>query len=637
MKDSARQSPAPSNRRGDALTTGKAGALAALAVAGVGGAAVGLWDARWAGLGAAAIALALAYVVDRGERRRRDLQQAAGLAAQVDATLREDMARYQRLVEANIIGILFWDVHGLVTEANDAFLSLIGYSRAEMEAGLVNHATITPQDWAPATQATLDDLARRGVSVPIEKEYLHKNGTRLRVLRGSALLKDGRHDGVSFVLDITARRKAEDALAAAHAELEQRVQDRTHELELLNAELSAAKDQAEAANIAKSSFLANVSHEIRTPLTALCGYAELLEGEHLTAAQRRHHIHTIRRNSEHLMRVIDDILDLSQIEAGRLQLHHGVVRPRLLCDEVVDLMAVRAREKGLSIRVRSGPGLPDCVRSDATRLRQILLNLVGNAIKFTEHGRVDLAVSWLSDNAGLPTLSVAVTDTGAGIAAEDHVRLFRPFSQLDDSLTRSHSGSGLGLAISRRLAVLLGGVLEVSSEPGTGSTFTLRVPGPACTPEDLAAELAEQTQAAVPRTVLKPQTQITRTVLLVEDNIDTQVLLAAWLRAAGVGVTVAPNGRVAIDIALEARDKGKTFDLILMDMGLPELDGYLATAALRADGWNQPIVALTAHGMVGDRERCLQAGCDDYVVKPVLQPALLATIERHIGAQPAPP
>ncbi|HEV7733960.1 MAG TPA: ATP-binding protein [Candidatus Binatia bacterium] len=412
------------------------------------------------------------------------------------------------------------------------------------------------------------------------------------------------------------RRRLEHAVHEAYDDLEQRVQDRTHALiEARNAAIGAAQ--------AKSEFLANMSHEIRTPLTAILGFTGVLADPALSATDRAAHLETIRRNGEHLLSLINDILDLSKIEAGKLTVERIACPVGELVDGVAALMDARAREKGLTFAVEYPGPVPERIRADPTRLRQILMNLLGNAIKFTEPGGTVRLVVRLSDGPP-PRLRFDVVDTGIGVAPDVRERLFMPFMQADPSTSRRYGGSGLGLTISRRLARMLGGDITVESTPGQGSTFSVDVdPGAlAGVPRIVPVRATAVAIAPAPR----PAVRLDGRLLLAEDAPDNQRLITFHLRRAGADVAVAENGRVAVDMALA----GEPYDLILMDMQMPELDGYDATAELRRAGYRGPIIALTAHAMDGDREKCLHAGCDDFATKPIDRDALLALVRRHL-------
>jgi CheY-like chemotaxis protein len=352
-----------------------------------------------------------------------------------------------------------------------------------------------------------------------------------------------------------------------------------------------------------------MSHELRTPMIAVLGHADLLSDNQMNDEERQEHISTIRDQGMQLLTLLSDILDIASCDTGRLAMEASPCSVRALMSEMRDRFALRATSKGLTLTATCTESVPRTVSCDAARLRQVMQHLVANAIKFTDTGSVKLTVNWeLGPQGDGGRLSVSVEDTGSGISPEQRAKLFEPFAQADGSLTRKHGGAGLGLALSRRLAQIMGGELDVESQPAKGSRFTLTIPVQGCAVPEPAAPLPAKSAAHEP--------QLQARVLLAEDVVATQRLYSLYLRRAGADVDVADNGRLAVDLATAAMNGGKPFDLVLMDMQMPELDGYSATRELRAAGYRAPIIAVTAHALASDREKCLAAGCDDYITKP---------------------
>jgi signal transduction histidine kinase/CheY-like chemotaxis protein len=401
--------------------------------------------------------------------------------------------------------------------------------------------------------------------------------------------------------------------------IEELVGARTRELAETNASLAAA-------NRAKNEFLANVSHEVRTPMTAILGFADTLAERDVAGPERAEIIDTIRRNGRHLLAILNDVLDLSKIEAGRMRVERIPCSLRQIVEETASLLRPRADEKRLALVVEWALPLPATIQSDPVRVRQILNNLVGNAIKFTESGSVRVRVA-LSG----PRLVIDVVDTGIGMSQEQIARLFQPFTQADSSTTRRFGGTGLGLAISRRMAQLLGGDIELRSTPGAGSRFRVSFdPGPLDGVDWLRESDAPDAQPASAPQQAPSLGTLRGRILVAEDTSDTRKLLRRVLERAGLQVDAAQNGAEARAMALAAVRAGEPYDVVLMDMQMPEMDGYEATSRLRAEGYRGAILALTAHAMTGEREKCIAAGCDDYATKPIDRATLLATLARHM-------
>ncbi|WP_299469317.1 ATP-binding protein [uncultured Gimesia sp.] len=425
------------------------------------------------------------------------------------------------------------------------------------------------------------------------------------------------------------------------------LKDRTENLEIVRRELEEkaerlkqANADAEAASRVKSEFLANMSHEIRTPMTAVLGYTDLLIEESWGRPGSLKLLEVIKRNGNYLLEIINDILDISKIESGNLTIETVPFSLMEKLKEIHSLMSVRAENQEIRFKLSFKGKIPVTIQSDPTRLKQILINLIGNAIKFTpDGGRVSMETSFLTTECGTPLLQFQVQDTGIGMTSKQMKSLYQPFVQADTSTTRKFGGTGLGLAISRRLAEMLGGDLVCESVPKEGTTFTLTVKiGDSETirfHEDPMAAL-KAIQVSRPRGDghFEQKMKGVCSVLLAEDGVDNQRLISTLLKKEGARVMLAENGDIAVRRALDAQKKGKPFDVILMDMSMPILDGYGATRELREQGYNLPIVALTAHAMSGDRDKCIEAGCNDYTTKPVNREQLREIVRTYQSAIP---
>ncbi|HMB06414.1 MAG TPA: ATP-binding protein [Isosphaeraceae bacterium] len=505
------------------------------------------------------------------------------------------------------------DMTGTILKLNAAWETILGYSADEL-VGASFWDLIHPDDLA-ASEEEAPGLSRSLID-GVEVRLRHRDGG-FRWLSWRVAFVEGL--AYSIGRDITESKRARE-------------------------ELQRAKEAAEAANCAKREFLANISHEIRTPMTSILGFADLLIERRLARhdAEGLDELRTIRRNGKLLLGLIDDILELARIEDDQTPVELAPVRPEQVVADLVAMMRVRSEAHGLSLDAEFLTPVPALIRTDVACLHQILIKLIGNAIKFTECGGVRLLVRQVHEPPSAPAIQFEVVDTGIGMGPEALARLFQPFSRADTSQTRKHGGAGLGLAISRRQAARLNGTLAVRSRPGAGSTFTLTIPIGPDAADPLVVPTAPVPEATAPAADAPPPepapAKLACRLLLAEDNRDTRRVIALRLGLAGADVTLAPNGQDAVDLALDAQRAGRPFDLILMDMQMPVLDGYEATRLLRGEGFRRPIIALTAYTQAEDRGECLRFGCDDYLSKPIDWERLIRLIASYAPAtEPAMP
>jgi signal transduction histidine kinase/CheY-like chemotaxis protein len=516
----------------------------------------------------------------------------ASVAAMSWVILSRDVRRVASVARSTIMdrmsdGFLVTDADNLLIDANAAASSLLGLPRR-----------------ASSAQPAADLLAAwpQLLALVVAEEEAHREldlGDPPRTFDARVLLlrdRQGERTGTLLTLhDMTRSKEVE-------------------------ADLRQAKERAEAATRAKSDFLANMSHELRTPMNGVIGMVTLLGDTQLDAEQTEL-VHTLGASARSLLELLNGVLDLSKIEAGRLALEETPVDVERIVREVVTILEFAAVQKGLTLLARTSPGVPHRLLGDPIRLRQILLNLVSNAIKFTNEGSVTIDVAREASEADRVWLRIAVVDTGIGIPAGACERIFEKFTQADASTTRRFGGTGLGLAITRELVELMGGTIEAESRPGAGSAFRVRVPLRHDKTGDAVTDPTSQRMAPL-RAGLR--------VLLAEDNAVNQKVARALLEHAGCRVEVAADGQLAVEM-----QRRGAYDLILMDCQMPELDGFDATRAIRAQeppGCRVPIIALTANALDTDRARCLEAGMDAYLSKPVEREALLEAVARWSNA-----
>jgi PAS domain S-box-containing protein len=508
----------------------------------------------------------------------------------------EAAAQQYRLLADNTTDMITRISHeGVRLYTSPACLQLLGYTPEEMTGRTV--FDINHPDDAEISRQAIKELREGAHSREVIVRFVRKDGTTVWVETQMTAIRDANSDKpreiVTVVRNIDKRKAVEDQLALA-------------------------RDAAEAANRAKSEFLATMSHEIRTPMNAVIGIASLLAETQLDA-QQREHIETLRSSARSLLGLLNDILDYSKIEAGRVDLEDIDFAPAALVDSTVSILTETAQQKGLVLTSEVAANVPPMVRGDQQRLRQILLNLMNNAIKFTEHGRVEVRVACSRQNDTAVELAFEVRDTGVGISEEAQSRLFHRFTQADSSVNRKYGGSGLGLSISRRLAELMGGEIGVKSVAGQGSAFWFRVVLTAADPNKVVIAAAE---SVVSDRKLR--------ILLVEDVEVNRRIATLMLKAAGHTVDSVADGALAVNAVQD-----KSYDLVLMDIQMPGMDGYEATTRIRAldnDSKTVPIVAMTANAMQDDVRRCHEVGMNGHIAKPIEKNSLLLAVSRWASA-----
>lgn len=500
--------------------------------------------------------------------------------------LRISEAKFRKFVDANMLGVVFFELDGKVTEANDAFLDLIGITRDEFEKGGLDFFQYIAPEYQKDSYIALNKLKASPMTLHCEKEYVNSDGSRRPTMIGAVSYEaeDGHTTGMAFTLDMSERRKAQEAI--------------------------------ENANKAKTQFLATMSHEIRTPLGVIAGFADLALDPSQSEDERKTALERIKKNSDLLTELVNDILDLSKIEANKLELDVKEVETIKFLNDLSESLSLKAKEKGLGLYVSANTTVPTVIKTDQLRLKQILYNVITNAIKFTERGEVRINMRCEEDEDKKPKIIFSVQDSGIGISKEQAHKLFKPFSQADSSTTRKYGGTGLGLVLSKKLAQALGGDLElVKSEPGRGSTFEVTIRPGQSEQNTIVIHKSNHTQNAQ-----KPDLSGLK-VLVVEDSLDVQALVAKYLVSVDAQIDMANNGREGLNKALKY-----PYDLILMDISMPELDGFEATQRLRQKGFKKPIIAMSAHAMKEEKDRAIKIGFNDYITKPMNRNLLIEKI-----------
>ncbi|MCA9041036.1 MAG: response regulator, partial [Planctomycetaceae bacterium] len=512
---------------------------------------------------------------------------------QAEKALRQSDARFRRFVNSDIIGIVITDANNNITAANNEFLRMIDYSREELEENQIRWDKILPPEHREYDKATERLLAETGKRPPLEMEYIRKDNSRIPVYVGMTQLSDGESEkeAIYFALDMTKQKQAEAAL-------------------------QAAKEAADSANRAKSDFLANMSHEIRTPMNAVIGMTELVLDTKLTGDQRDY-LEMVLNSAESLLAIINDILDFSKIEAGKLELECVPFELHENVGDTMKTLSVRAGKNWLELITDIRPEVPDIVVGDPHRLRQILINLVGNAIKFTQRGEVLLKVEVLEETETEWVLQFSVKDTGIGIPPDKLDYIFNVFEQADTSTTRRFGGTGLGLSISRRLVDLMQGDIWVESQVDEGSTFTFNT------------TFRKATDEALPIKKLVTDQDLTGLrVLIVDDNANNRRILKEMLLSWNMYPVTASNVGQALEQLHHAQQHGQVFDLLLSDVNMPDQDGFRLVEAIREDhSISAPtILMLTSGDRQEDREKCKTLEVSAYLMKPVKQSELFDSV-----------
>lgn len=520
--------------------------------------------------------------------------------------LREEREKFFSLFNDSPVGIALFDHGTKFVQTNKSMCKFLGYS--EEELAQLSFLDVTHPDDIEKSRHLKEQLFAGLISkYQIEKRYIKKNGKEVWGNLTASVVRDSNGGAlycIGIIEDITTRKQ-------------------------LDEERETLKEAAETTSRAKSDFLANMSHEIRTPLSVIIGYAQILAESSLGTSTFRDYADRIDRNAGYLLQLINDILDLSKIESGKLDVEKYEVPLLAELSEILRPLRDEAQKKGLSFNVAFAGMMPDTITTDPVRMRQILVNIIGNAIKFTETGTIDITVTMKKHEGLCERLGFLIRDTGVGLTRSQQERLFQPFSQADSSTTRRFGGTGLGLSLARRLAQELGGgIMIVKSTPHQGSTFLITLdPGPM----EGVRRLRGPAQAAMFRRKNKQATYLPTVslskmqILLVEDAPEVQILMEHVLHSmGGAEVEVAGNGSLALEKA-----RANAYDCILMDIQLPEMDGYEVTKTLRQEGCKTPIIALSARAFTYDRQTGLAAGCNEYVTKPVKPERLLDLLQKY--------
>ncbi|QGJ69747.1 Hypothetical protein PBC10988_14340 [Planctomycetales bacterium 10988] len=520
----------------------------------------------------------------------------------VEDHLRESEQRYRLALSAAQLGTWHLQRDSRITERDPRLNQILGYLDEYTQATLESYFSLIHPEDQQVIREIIEEAIKQQKPYSLEYRINRQDGFTRWIRETARPLGESEQqigDWIGAVSDITDQKQFEESLLLA-------------------------RKMAEQANQTRGEFLANMSHEIRTPMTAILGYADILSN-HLESSENLQYVEIIRRNGRFLLEIINDILDLSKIDAGKLHIECSSVPPDRIVEEVVSLMEVRAAEKGITIEIQYRGQLPRTIQTDPKRLRQILLNLVGNAIKFTNEGTITIGVEIKPEKE---EILFEIIDTGIGIEEEQIESLFEPFTQADSSASRTFGGTGLGLPISRRLAQMLGGTIHVSSNVNVGSTFAVTV----ATGSLDGIEWIEPSEyeKSFREKRAYPEQQIQGKILIVDDRREVRHLAQHFLQEAGAEVVTVRDGQEVLKINETFGEIDTLFDLILIDMQMPILDGYQTVARLRELGSKLPIIAMTAHAMHSDRDKCLKAGCNDYTTKPLDPQELIQMISKYL-------